>query len=356
VIAATLLLAAAAHAERLTFTEVHMGVEVRIVICAQDRPAAAAAARESFDAIRAWDEALSDWNPASQAMQLPDQVGARAKVTGRLAVALDQSARWQSRTDGGFDPALGALTRLWRESARSGAWPEAASLEAARARCGWSGIEWDAPTSEFRVLRNGIRLDFGGLGQGLAADEALAVLARRGFRHAMVDISGDIALGSAPPGEPGWRVAVEPAMEGQPGCMLLLAECGVSCSGDRGQPRLLDGRRVSHILDPASGLPVRAPRQAVVVAADATRADALATALCVLPWERCGSLVATDAVRAARLTRGPSDGGLRTLGAWESLTPAPVDPVASPRPAEAAPPAKAPEAEGSRDPTSPDPR
>ena len=90
-----------------------------------------------------------------------------------LTSALDQCAlhvrvleRDLAALPGRFDPALGALTRLWREAARSGAWPEAASLEAARARCGWSGIEWDAPRSEFRVLRNGIRLDFGGLGPG----------------------------------------------------------------------------------------------------------------------------------------------------------------------------------------------
>jgi thiamine biosynthesis lipoprotein len=341
---------------RVAFTEVHMGVEARIVVCTDNPDQAAEAARRAFDVIHAWDLALSDWNPQSQAMRLPEKAGERTQVEGRLAIAMQASAVWQGRTEGAFDPALGPLVQLWRQADRTDVWPETPTIEAACRRSGWHALEWREDWGEVIMRSHGVRLDFGGIGQGLAADEALTVLQSSGCPIAMVDISGDMALGTAPPGEPGWRIVVEPASADQPAETLLLASCGVSCSGDRGQPRRIGHRQVSHIVDPSTGMPVPVPRQAVVVAADATRADALATAMCVLPIERCRNLIADDAARAARITRAEADGGLVSLGTWTSLRRSPEARADAPSAPVAGLPAKAPVAAGPPDPTSPAPR
>lgn len=343
-------------AERVAFTEVHMGVEARIVVCTDDPARAAEAARRAFDAIHAWDLALSDWNPQSDAMRLPETAGQRAPVHGRLGRAMEVSAAWHRRTGGAFDPALGPLVRLWREADRLDAWPPTHAIETACLRSGWHAVDFRQEQREVTMRRDGVRLDFGGIGQGLAADEALEVLHASGFPMAMVDISGDMAIGTAPPGEPGWRIAVEPAHGDQPVETLLLANCGVSCSGDRGQPRRIGQRQVSHIVDPSTGMPVPLPRQAVVVASDATRADALATAMCVLPIERCTGLIADDAAHAARITRAEADGGLVSLGTWTGLRRSPQVRADARSGPVAEPPARAPTEAGSTDPTSPAPR
>lgn len=353
---ATLLAVALTASQRHAFTEIHMGVPVRVVICAEDPKAAADAARGAFDIVHAWDQALSDWSPTSDAMRLPSRAGETTTVRGRLALTLTASAQWHERTAGAFDAAMGPMIRLWRDAVRRNAWPTDEEIAVARAASGWAGLRWDATGSSVTMLRDGVRLDFGGIGQGLAADEALQSLQASGFTRAMIDVSGDIAIGDPPPGETGWRIEIEPAFDGQAPETLLLSRCGVSCSGDRGQPRSVGGRPISHIVDPADGRPVAVPRQAVVIAPTATAADTLATAMCVLPPDRCASLVAQGHAEAARVSRADSDGGVQAIGRWNSIMRTRAAPACGPSASEAARPSTAPAAAGSIDPPSPAPR
>ena len=88
-----LALLAASIAGRHEFREIHMGVEVRIVLHADDTERAATAARAAFDRVRAWDDALSDWRPDTPAQRLPTRAGESRRVDGRLRHALDASWR-----------------------------------------------------------------------------------------------------------------------------------------------------------------------------------------------------------------------------------------------------------------------
>lgn len=319
-IAVTLLaVAMAADAgPRFAYTERHMGVEVRVLLYADDEAHARTAARAALDCVQAWDEALSDWHDTSDAMRLPHAAGGSATVSGRLAMALDTAERAREATDGAFDTSLGALTHLWRQARRTGREPDAAALGRARQASGRGSCVWDAAARRFTALQEGVRVDFGAIAQGLAADDALAALRAHGCPQALVDVSGDIAVGAPPPGEPGWRVRIEPEFAGQPDETLVLRECGVSTSGDRGQPGVVQGHAASHIVDPALGTPLRTPRQATVVAPDATTADALATAFCVLPSPACRHL-AVELHVASRLDRDISEGGVQALAGWDAL-------------------------------------
>jgi thiamine biosynthesis lipoprotein len=101
-------------------------------------------------------------------------------------------------------------------------------------------------------------------------------LRARGLPIAFVDAGGDLALGDAPPGTDGWRV------EFPGGEVHHLARIGVATSGDRYQFLEVEGVRYSHIVDPRTGLGVPDSPTVVVLAADATTADVLASALSVL--------------------------------------------------------------------------
>lgn len=322
-----------------------MAVAVRIVLHADGEAQARSAARSAFDRVKAWDDALTDWRADSDAMRLPQSAGESTTVGGRLATALEVGDRFSKATEGALDPAIGRLTRLWREARRAGTRPEAAALAAARAACGRAAWSWEGDTRRFSARRDGVRMDFGAIGQGLAADDALAALREAGCPAALVDVSGDIAIGAPPPGEAGWRIRIEPEFDTQPADDLLLHDCGVSTSGDRGQRAQVSGRTVSHILDPATGEPLPTPRQATVVAIDATSADALATALCVLDAARAAGLARTFHA-AARLDRAPTDGGIQPLPGWADLRRASSSPAAAPSAPEAPRPSTASEASG----------
>jgi thiamine biosynthesis lipoprotein len=326
-IAAALL--AAALAARMEFRELHMGVEVRIVIHAEDADRARAAARAAFDRIRDWDDALSDWRESTPARLLPSSAGGCVQVSGRLAHALEISRRLASDTEGGFDAGLGSLTALWREARRTRTLPSNAQIERARACAGATAWAWDPADGRFTALRDGVRMDFGAVGQGLAADDALASLRASGHGSALVDVSGDIAIGSPPPGESGWRVRVTAGQVGQPDEELLLHDCGISTSGDQVQRLRVADMPIGHLLDPATGRPLPKMRQATVIADCATIADAVATALCVLPPVQA-QRVAERRARAARIDRLPHDGGVITTGGWRSITRSSCDPAGEP--------------------------
>ena len=350
-IAAALL--AAALAGRHEFHEMHMGVEVRIVVHAEDAERCRTAVRGAFDRVRAWDDALSDWREGTPAWRLPRTAGESTCVDGRLAEALDAADRLARETEGGFDAGLGALTRLWREARRTGDRPSDEDIARARSCSGRDAWAWDRAARRFTALRDGVRMDFGAIGQGLAADDALAALREAGMPCAIVDVSGDIAVGAPPPGEPGWRIVVEPGAPGQAPEELVVRECAVSTSGDRLQARPMHGTRGGHLLDPVTGLPLPHLRQATVVARDATTADAVATALCTLTAERAAE-VASRRTLAARIDRVDHDGGVRAFGDWARLTrawssqedgssapeaphPSPASPASGPRDSRALP-------------------
>jgi thiamine biosynthesis lipoprotein len=108
---------------------------------------------------------------------------------------------------------------------------------------------------------------------------------RLGVSDAIVEIGGEVrAWGRNPDGRP-WRVAVETPLAGERRAYALveLAGMSVSTSGDYRDYRMVDGRRISHTIDPRSGAPVSHDLASVtVVHPSAMAADAYATALAVL--------------------------------------------------------------------------
>lgn len=355
-IAACLVVAAVAgDGAAVSFTEVHMGVPVRITVHAPSEEAVRPAVREAMDRVRAFDLALSDWKTDSAAMRLPTEPCTVQVHDPILAAALDAADIWHRRTHGALDVALGPLTRLWRAAPRSGVWPSPEAVIAARSASGMRNMSWHPADRALTLHAAGMRMDFGGLAQGMAADAALQSLREAGWPIAIVDVSGDVAVGQAPPGAAGWTVQVEPAFADQPTETLLLAQCAISSSGDRGQPARIGDRLVGHILDPATGEPLAVPRQAVVIAASATAADALATAFCVLSVEDCRAVMEGTPAIAVRLDRLPDEGGVRPMGAWNSIRRAEAPPVAAPPSAAAARPSPEPEEKGPRGSGAPDP-
>jgi thiamine biosynthesis lipoprotein len=128
-----------------------------------------------------------------------------------------------------------------------------------------------------------VRFDVGGIAKGFALDEALATLKTFGIESALVDAGGDLRLGAAPPGKDGWTIGVAGLVkDGEPAFYRTLANVGVASSGDANRFLEIDGVRYSHIIDPRTCEPLTRRCVATVVAPDATTADALASAVCVL--------------------------------------------------------------------------
>jgi thiamine biosynthesis lipoprotein len=132
-----------------------------------------------------------------------------------------------------------------------------------------------------RLAEPGMLLDLGGIAKGFAADEALAVLAGRGARHALVAIGGDVAAGEAPPETTAWEIGVAPLGPGRSRSLppVRLRIAAISSSGDAEQYLDAGGDHYSHVLDPITGSAATGRRGVTVIAPNAMTADALATAV-----------------------------------------------------------------------------
>lgn len=288
--------------ERFEFSEPHMGATFRIVLYAENETLARAGAMTAFTLISRLDSLFSDYRADSEISLLTSEpgLGKSLPISSELWTLLRVAQEWSRKTAGAFDVTIGPLSKLWRWSVRRGELPDAARVEAARDRVGYRLLCVNPDVAAVRFLREGMSLDLGGIAKGFAADAAVAELARMGIHSVLVDAGGDLALGDAPPGESGWRIAL-PQPEGG---TLMLTHAGVATSGDAYRWLEFNGVRYSHIIDPATGLGVPDAPVVVVIAADATSADVLASSLTVLGFDDRVALLRTIPRVAARIS-GP---------------------------------------------------
>jgi thiamine biosynthesis lipoprotein len=129
----------------------------------------------------------------------------------------------------------------------------------------------------------GMLLGLGGIAKGYALDRAGEVLREAGFSSFLLQAGGQVLM-EGRRGDRHWRVGIRDPRGGPDDYFATLdaENVSVSTSGDYESYFILDGRRYHHILDPHTGWPAEGIRSVTIVAADATLADALSTAVFVL--------------------------------------------------------------------------
>ncbi len=234
------------------------------------------AVRRAFDVIEAYERALSDYDPKSEAMVLCSmESGVWHEASPILIEALTRSREAWEASGGAFDVTIGTVSAVWRKANESGEAPSTERLARARSSVGMDLVEIDATRGLVRLAKTGMRLDFGGIGKGLAADAALVSLRNSGLDSALVEIGGDLSAGEAPPAKPGWSVRADDGTGH--GLNLMTIRRGAATSGDAFRFTEIDGVRGSHILEPGSGVPASAGPAVTVIASSGWAADAIAT-------------------------------------------------------------------------------
>jgi thiamine biosynthesis lipoprotein len=279
---------------RFEAVEPHMGTLVRVTVYTPGEQEARAAFRAAFDRIRALDRILSDYRSDSELNEVTrTAVGRAAPVSEDLFAVLRASQRLAEATGGAFDVTLGPVIGLWREARKTARMPDPAALQAAAARSGFRKLHLDPARRTVRFDMAGMALDVGAIGKGYAASEAIEVLTACGIRSALVAVSGDLAFSDAPPGQRGWRIRVHsgaPEFARVPGT-LELTHAAVSTAGSSEQYANVNGRRYSHIIDPASAMGLVDDVTVTVIARDGLEADGLDTASSILGAARGLALI-----------------------------------------------------------------
>ncbi|MED5494100.1 MAG: FAD:protein FMN transferase, partial [Verrucomicrobiota bacterium] len=198
------------QAERHEFSRPLMGMAFRIVVYAEAKPLAKRASDAAFDRVAVLNKIMSDYDPSSELSKLSDLAGSgkAARISDELYLVLDAGQALATNSVGAFDVTAGAATQLWRRARRLKRMPPEYVIENARKASGYRALKLDGDAKTAELTKPGVRLDLGGIAKGYALDEALKVLHKHGLRQALVSAGGDIAAGDAPPGKPGWKIAL----------------------------------------------------------------------------------------------------------------------------------------------------
>lgn len=300
---------------RYTYERVLMGSPVKITLYSASGPTANRAAEAAYQRIAELDQILSDYKADSELSQLSATAGSgrRVHVSGDLWTVLERAQQLAEKTNGAFDVTVGPYVRLWRRARRNKEFPSADRLAEARAAVGYKKLKLDPAQRTAQLLAPGMRLDLGGIATGYAVDEAMKRLKEHGIDRALVDASGDILVSEPPPGESGWKIGIAPLdAAGPPSRYLSLRNMAVTTSGDAFQHVIFDGKRYSHIVDPATGLGLTDQSTVTVIAADCITADSLATAASVLGPDNGRKLIEST-TRAALFFIRNHDGKIETF-------------------------------------------
>ncbi|ALV28523.1 FAD:protein FMN transferase [Pannonibacter phragmitetus] len=172
----------------------------------------------------------------------------------------------------------------------------------------------DAQMSTWKPGSDLMRLN--GIAKGYGVDRLAEVLYDHGIRNALAGIDGEMrAMGLRPGGTP-WAIAVEAPDRDRraPHSILTLQNAAVATSGDYRHWVTVEGRNLSHTMDPRRGTPLLAsPASVSVIAPTCAMADAWATALMVRGADAGADLARTFSLGALFLMRDDA-GGVQSLG------------------------------------------
>ncbi len=305
---------------RYEFEQTHMGQPIKITLYAPDERTANLAAEAAYGRVGRLDATLSDYRPDSELSQLSATAGSGRAVplSPDLWAVLARSQKLAEQSDGAFDVTVGPYVRLWRRARRNKEFPSDERLEEARRAVGYRKLKLDDSERSAVLTAPGMRLDLGGIAAGYAVDEAMAELRRHGVTRALIDASGDMLVSDPPPGETGWKIGIAPLdATAPPSRYLGLSNAAVTTSGDAFQHVVLNGKRYSHIVDPATGLGLTDQSSVTVIAIDCFTADSMATAVSVMGPDKGLKLVESTPRAAAYIVRNV-DGQIEQLASERS--------------------------------------
>jgi len=281
--------------QKFVFEKPAMGSPFTISIYAIDSAKAAQAASLGFHCADSLNEIFSDYIDSSELNRLNATSGQNrfVPVSEALFDILKYSIEAARLSNGAYDISMGPVVKLWRKARKEKRLPDLDSLKVAMQKTGYRFIHLNDKERSVWLEKEGMLLDLGGLGKGYVAHAALSVIQSRGFKSAMVNAGGKIAIGEAPPGRKGWRIGITIPEEKEALLprLLLLKNTSVATSGDIYQHLDINGKRYSHIIDPKTGLGITWQRNVTVIAKNGTISDWLATACSVLSEKKSFQLI-----------------------------------------------------------------
>jgi FAD:protein FMN transferase len=227
---------------------------------------------------------ISSWDPNSQTSAINRNAGiSPVKVDQELFDLITRAIHISKLTNGAFDISYASMDRIWKFDGSMTEMPAATIVSKAASKIDYRNIELDAVKNTVFLKEQGMKIGFGAIGKGYAAQKAKAKMLELGINSGVVNAAGDlIAWGNQEDGNP-FKVGIaDPLNKDQMMSWLNIDNGAIVTSGDYESFVMLDGKRYAHIIDPRTGYPTTGIKSVTIICPNPELADALATSVFIL--------------------------------------------------------------------------
>jgi thiamine biosynthesis lipoprotein len=265
-----------------------MGNTFEITVVAGDESWAREKTALAVDEIRRIEKLLTTFDDNSQTNQVNRMAGIEAVPVDREVFELiKRSLKISSVTDGAFDITYGSIDkRLWNFDQNMTSLPDAETAKRSVRLINYRNVMLDEKACTVMLKEKGMRIGFGGIGKGYAADMARNLLVKEGVQSGIVNASGDlVAWGTQANKEP-WTIGIaHPDNARSAFSWLNISNLAVATSGNYEKYVIIDGKKYSHTINPKTGMPVSGIKSVTIISPYAEIADAMATPVMVMGIE-----------------------------------------------------------------------
>ena len=231
---------------------------------------------------------LTTFSTESITYQINENAGIQPVVVPKEVYDLIFRCQMISKmTQGAFDISYGSIDKkFWNFDLNMTALPDKECSKKAVALINYENIILNEKEQTVFLKNKGMRIGFGGIGKGYAAECAKKIVKQNGIESGIVNAAGDLtAWGFQKNGEP-WTIGIaDPNKKESIFSTFNITNTSVATSGNYEKYVVIDGKKYSHTIDPKTGYPISGIKSVTIIAENAEIADALATPVTVMGIE-----------------------------------------------------------------------
>nr|WP_243641748.1 FAD:protein FMN transferase [Maribacter algicola] len=264
-----------------------MGSRFDLTVVANDSTTANSYMDLAVNEITRIEKLISSWDPNSRTSEINKNAGIKpVKVESELYELIKRALGISKLTDGAFDISYASMDRIWKFDGSMKTMPSEEEIKSSVAKVGFQNIILDSVEQTVFLKLPGMKIGFGAIGKGYAADKARQMLTDMGVPAGIINASGDMNTWGKQTNGESWKVAItNPMNKNKVFALLPITDGAVVTSGDYERYVTFNGKRYAHIIDPRTGHPATGIISVTVFAPKAELADALATSVFVMGKE-----------------------------------------------------------------------
>jgi thiamine biosynthesis lipoprotein len=258
-----------------------MGTAINVELWHEDAEQGRALTQSVMNEMQRIDDLMSTYKPESELSFInANATEGPVTVSTELLSLITRAVEYSVITTGAFDITYASAGQYY--DYRTGKKPSEQQLEQALPAINYRHVKIDPQASTIEFLRQGVRIDLGGIAKGYAVDRSMEILRHAGVKNAIISAGGDSRVIGKRWDRP-WNVGIRnPRDKNSIVSMIPLENSAISTSGDYERYFEEDGVRYHHILNPGTGTSPHEVYSSSIIGAVATDTDALSTSVFVL--------------------------------------------------------------------------